>query len=433
MVARRILILTYYFPPCNITPNERSYAYAKYLSEFGYYPTIITRNWDVPIRDTKDEYISTGAQIKHEINDKYEVYYLPYKSTLKDKLFLKTHGSKYYIFYLIVTLMHKLLENLTSYFTYYKHILAYAKRKMQEQKYDAILVSGTPFHLFRFGYKLHRLFNVPWVAEYRDDWNTSEIFIGSSKFFKQIEQKISIHSEKRWLKSTSFFVTVSEYYVQKISTFLNKKGYLILNGYMPENYLLPQLAATNHLEISYVGSLVETQPIELFVSSVIEVLQTTGIAIKVNFIGLMAQSAAYSRVLKLVQGFESHFSFTDRVTKKQAIEIQHGSDFLLACAHTNLKGIPGSKLYEYIALKKPVIICPSDKDIIETTMKLTGQGIVIEKKEELIKLLIDAHAYKQKNKNLEKFVSIDQEQCNYFSRYNQVKKFAAHLDELLIK
>ena len=38
-----------------------------------------------------------------------------------------------------------------------------------------LLISGNPFVQFKFGYDLNKQFGIKWIADYRDDWNTSEL------------------------------------------------------------------------------------------------------------------------------------------------------------------------------------------------------------------------------------------------------------------
>ncbi len=56
-----------------MTPAFRTYSWAKYFKKFGYYPVVISRNWDIPIANQTDVDKVTGTGVKHEINDDYEV------------------------------------------------------------------------------------------------------------------------------------------------------------------------------------------------------------------------------------------------------------------------------------------------------------------------------------------------------------------------
>jgi hypothetical protein len=43
---KKVLILSYYFPPSGFVGGERTYSWYKYLNEIAYYPIVITRQWD---------------------------------------------------------------------------------------------------------------------------------------------------------------------------------------------------------------------------------------------------------------------------------------------------------------------------------------------------------------------------------------------------
>ena len=153
-------------------------------------------------------------------------------------------------------------------------------------------------------------------------------------------------------------------------------------------------------------------------------------SIQVMFVGLAGQDAALKRVQVLIKGYEDYFIFTERVPKRQAIEIQAKSHFLLICAYKGLKGIPGSKLYEYIALKKPVLVCPNDKDIIEATLRFTKQGIFADSSEQCKVEIEKIYRYWIINRNIDHYVSVDETAIESFSRRNQTLKLTALLNEL---
>ena len=90
MVSKKVLIISYFFPPCNLTASQRTYNWGKYFKEFGYDPIIITRKWDYPINTPSDiGKSSRSMDIEVLVNEKYKVYNMPYKSSLKDRIFEK--------------------------------------------------------------------------------------------------------------------------------------------------------------------------------------------------------------------------------------------------------------------------------------------------------------------------------------------------------
>lgn len=43
---KKILIISYFYPPSNFVGGERTQFWAENLNKFGYYPIILTRTWD---------------------------------------------------------------------------------------------------------------------------------------------------------------------------------------------------------------------------------------------------------------------------------------------------------------------------------------------------------------------------------------------------
>jgi hypothetical protein len=381
----KVLILSYYFPPCNLTPSERIFSWAKYLSKGNYYPIIVTRNWDTPITNsTTDAYKSSGSEVKIEKHDDYEVHYLPYKSSLKDRLFINLDGTKLYIIYLVFALIDHIKNLLfvkhSSFSIFYSYVLNILKT---DTSIDKMVVSASPYELFGLAYHIHKERSINWIADYRDDWSTSEVALSS--VYKKKLNLINKYYEKKWLSNCSHFMSVSEHYVNKITLLTGKQGRVLSNGYLAENYLVSN-DLYESFTITYVGSIYSTQPIELFIKGIIEfIIRNQNCKLTIQFVGIKNELPIINnRIMPYIIGYEKYFVFTERVSKKEAINIQSKSHLLFICSHHKLKGIPGSKLYEYIALRKNVLVYPTDGDIIEKTLMETRQGLICHNMEEMI-------------------------------------------------
>jgi hypothetical protein len=420
---KKVLIISYYFPPCNLTPSERIYSWAKYLNECGIYPIVVTRNWDIPIKGFSDELKSSGSEVKFERNEGYEVWYLPYKQSFKESLFTEGGLSVKKIVYLILSFWTNFIQVFT--YKYSPQYILYKKAEEllkldTEKSIQQLLVSAYPYALFKFAFDLHNRFGIEWIADYRDDWTSNEILNKSliHRFFNYLNS----FNEKKWLSTAKCFTTVSNFYVQKIQRVIGDvKGYTIQNGFMPENYIhLNSDVPSEKFTISYVGSLYFTQPIEIFLNGVKRFIdENTPNNFEVVFIGIKNNVEAFERVKKEISGYENYFRFTERISKMEAIEIQHHSNLLLICTHTNMKGTPGSKLYEYIALKKLVLVTPGDNDIVEETLTLTNQALIARNEKEVttkitetyLSFLNQDHKGQQVNLNeIEKFDRLFQTQ-----------------------
>lgn len=415
---KKVLILSYYFPPCNLTPSERIYSWAKYLHETGYYPIIVTRNWDFEIKGFSDELKSSGTDEKFEKFENYEVWYMPYKQSYKESLFTQKNKLPKKILYLVLSFIATISQIFTFRNSPLRPIYLKANELLQnDKKIDKILVSAYPYALFKFAYLLHKKFKIKWIADYRDDWTSNEILNKSNihRFFNFLNS----FNEKKWLSTAACFTTVSDFYVEKIKHVIgNVPGYCIQNGFMKENY--QNLNAEDKFDkftITYVGSLYYTQPIEIFLEGVKLFIETNQPkSFQVIFVGLKNNVEAYQRVLSQITGYNNFFVFTERISKQEAISIQHKSNLLLICTHTNMKGTPGSKLYEYIALKKLVLITPGDQDIVEATLQKTNQALIATSSNEVADVILRNYLNPDTSNEIVKMNEIEK-----YDRYFQAK------------
>ncbi len=428
MNKQPVLLLSYFFSPCNLTPTERVVSWAKYLQNDGYYPIIVTRNWDVPVKNaTTDVYLSSGTTVRVEKKEGYEVHYIPYKAGVKDRLFLKYDGTALYPLYLMVSMVFNSLNKYWLALNPSYAIYQYAEKLIPQLNIRKMVVTAPPFEFFGYGHQLHKKTGIAWIADYRDDWTTSELDRGNG--FKQWVRYLNRRAEKKYVGSAKTFSTVSPHYVTKISAFLNKSGFLLSNGYMPENYTLnPE--PYERFTITYVGSIYPSQPIELFLSAFKRFMaETSGTEqVCLQFIGVDHEPAIKQRIVNAMQGMESVLVFTARIPKAEAIEKQARSHALLACAHTGLKGIPGSKLYEYIALRKPVILYPSDADILEKTLTETRQGMVCTSETQCVQHLQSLFALFQQSSSAK--ISLNEAAIAKYSRQTICGELSAALNQL---
>ncbi len=431
---KKILIISYYFNPCNMTPAFRTYSWAKYFKQNGYYPVIVTRNWDIPITNQLDTDIPTGSQIRQEKHEDYEVYYLPFKGNLRTRLHLKLQGSVFAFITKPLILIEMFFQNAFPFILPFSNFFQFANDYVKKNKnLDFIIISANPYPLFKIGYTMKKKFGVKWVADYRDDWSTSEIKLKNNYIYK-LKYLVDAYFEKKWVRTADIVTTVSDHYVNKIQTLLNKKCNLIENGYYHEMYNQVALKPLfSEYTIVYNGTLYDEQPIELFLGAFKQIVRefNSKLKLRIMFLGLAFNKRQTERVKNELSDYTDYYLITERMDNSKIIEIQLRSHLLLMVSHKGLKGVPGSKLYEYIGSRRPVLICPSDHDIIDQTLKKTGQAIICNTYDE---------AYSTLKKNIEDYllnkktdISINTQEIQQYSRAHQCKLFAELLNNNLLE
>lgn len=422
---KKVLILSFFFPPSPFTGSHRIHSWAKYLSRFGWYPIVVTRRWDIPVNDYKDMSADTPPEIIHQKFENFEVFYLPYKGTLRDRLYALYGDQRMVVLRKILSFFEQIIQNYALWVVPFKNLYKYSGKLLESDKeIKCIITSGRPYVLFHFCHKLKKKYNIPWIADYRDDWNTSQ-WLRNIPFKDKVIMKFESRSEKKWLSNAACFTTISPAFVSLISGFVKKNGYVVMNGFDPEDYkdIVPA-ENSNVFTILFNGSLYDTQPVEIFISAFREFVQSPDKKgkIKLVFLGLNFEKIQSARVRKLLEGLESFYEITDRFEKRKALEIMSSSQLFLMFSHTNIKGVTSSKIFDYLALGKPILLCPSDNEILEEIVISTNSGFVCNNADEILKVL---------NQLYDRYILTSDTSCtrenntvDFYSRINQTKKMA---------
>jgi glycosyltransferase involved in cell wall biosynthesis len=377
---KKVLVLSYFFTPCNLTASQRSLGWAKYLNKFGYYPIIITRNWDRQINNPEDIHHPSGKDIVHEQYDTHAVYYLPYKGNLRDKLYTKYGKNRYKYLRKALSFIELFGLHFKVSFIPFSNIYHFADQYLSNhQEIKSLIVTGNPFEIFRFGYLLNKKHQISWIADYRDDWNTS-IVAHSRGPLEGLLKKLEIRSEKKYISTAYCITSVSEVYTNKIADFNGVDGEVLLNGFFPEDYInFLNLPFYQEFTVVYNGMLYQSQSIEVFLDAfkkLADKFPEHRSHIKLRFPGILFLAEVADRVRNHMKGYEDMLIMTPRISRNEVLEIQAKAHVLLMVSHKDAKGIPSSKVYEYLGLGKPVMICPGDGDILDQTFNPYNLGSI---------------------------------------------------------
>jgi glycosyltransferase involved in cell wall biosynthesis len=262
--------------------------------------------------------------------------------------------------------------------------------EIKRNKPDVILITANPFNQFLFGYLLKKQFNIPWIADYRDDWTTSELKVFSSlidKFIMSMQRRY----EKKWVGTASYISSVSPYYVEKISNLTKISGFVLQNGFNPNlQKMSTPVAFDGTFRILHNGTLYNTQRFEIFIEAMKMVIDNIGdrVNIELLFPGVAIDPHQVARIKTASGEYFKYFKISNRIPQEELMYMQQKANMVLMVAHSGLKGIPSSKLYEYIALRKRILVCPSDGDIIEQIVSDCEVGFIANEAAETAEIIL---------------------------------------------
>jgi glycosyltransferase involved in cell wall biosynthesis len=372
--VKKVLIITYYWPPSGGSGVQRWLKFVKYLREFGVEPIVLTidphfatfPNYDYSLLKEIPEGIEIHTT---QASSPFELYKKVRKKDAPQAGFSgeKTSG-------LVDKVMRFIRGNFfipDARIGWNKFAIEKAKEIIQQNNIDSIITSSPPHSTQLIGLELKRIFNLNWLADLRDPW--TEIYYNKELFRTSLAKKKDYKLEQLCLKNADKIVVVSEDIKRHFGA--NRKEILdkinvIPNGFDEADFLevksklegenLISKNITNKV-ISYVGNLGEQYPVEGFLEAFSEIVKNDS-EWKLQFIGNCHDGV--KRMVELLK-ILANVEFIPYVNHSEAIDFMLKASILLLIIPEieNNKGILTGKLFEYLATGNTIInIGPKDGD-----------------------------------------------------------------------
>jgi glycosyltransferase involved in cell wall biosynthesis len=230
---KKVLIVSYAFPPVGGGGVQRSVKFVKYLRGFEWEPLVLTvANPSVPLVDlnlTKD--IPVGTKIFKAKT--FEPSYSKKRkySTSKSLIKLKISGI------IKKVLSNTLLPDIQ--ILWWPGLVVTLVRVLRKEKPNCIFVSAPPFSTFIPVVIIGKIFSIPVVIDYRDEWDYSRSQLENlSK--SNFARKLDYCFEKYCIKHCTAFTAASDSYIENLVNKYNlkesKKGVCITNGFDEDDF-----------------------------------------------------------------------------------------------------------------------------------------------------------------------------------------------------
>ena len=400
---KKLLIITYYWPPAGGPGVQRWLKFVKYLPEFNIQPIVyIPENPTYPIIDNglQSEVSDKAIILKNKIFEPYGLAsFFGKNKTKKISSGIIPNQKKQSVLEKTLLWIRGNLFIPDARFLWIKPSVKYLKQYIDENNIDTIVTSGPPHSLHLIGLQLKKELNIKWFADFRDPWTT----IGYQKALKlsSYANKKHIALEKLVLTSADTIIVTSKTTKNEFQAITSKPIEVITNGYDIEK--IEKQSLDEKFSLAHVGSfLSERNPRILW--QALQELVSENTDFKNDF-HLKLIGATSQEVLDTI----SEFKLNDYVQKlgyvshQEAVTHQRKSQVLLLIEinSTATKSIIPGKLFEYIVSERPIIaIGPEGSDFAEIiTATNTGVFFTYDEKEKLKALLLKYYQEYQ-NQNL---------------------------------
>ena len=173
---KKLLIITYYWPPAGGPGVQRWLKFVKYLPDFGVQPIVyIPENPTYPIIDNglESEVSDKAVILKHKIVEPYGLAsFFGKNKTKKISSGIIPNQKKQSFLEKTLLWVRGNIFIPDARFLWVKPSVKYLKKYIQENNIDTIVTSGPPHSLHLIGLQLKQELGVTWLADFRDPWTT---------------------------------------------------------------------------------------------------------------------------------------------------------------------------------------------------------------------------------------------------------------------
>ncbi len=376
--SKRLLIVSYHFPPDAAVGSIRPAKFAKYLREYNWEPVILTakeRYYETldpaRLKEIKHTVIARTIKIPM-INDIYlsvkNIYLKKRKSGSlyieRQKWALKESGSNPEQEGTVLRL-HRYFNSLFVWLPDDKAgwVLPAFLRGLyliKKHKIDSIFTTSPPNSVHLVGLLLKLMTKKPWIADFRDPWfDEQKPFLVRSKLGDIVEgwlRKMVIKNSDRIVSVTPEMTKMVRQHYQEIST---EKFHTISNGYdKGELERHSNIEKYDKFTITYAGTFYLDRNPELLLQSLSDLIEEGRIdreKIQVRFIGNCRYTEGKS-VENMIEslGLEGVVAIVDHVPHDEALSEMAKSHALLLLNPEHYWALTG-KLFEYIGLKAAIL------------------------------------------------------------------------------
>ncbi|MFS4431054.1 glycosyl transferase family 1 [Chryseobacterium sp. S90] len=378
MEQKKILIITYYWPPAGGPGVQRWLKFAKYLPDFGWKPIIYTpENPSYPLLDEtlmKDvpeniEMVKTRIWEPYQLAEKLNKSNKKFKAgqfdvgknqSWKSKLSIWVRGNFF-------------IPDARVFWV--KPSVKFLEKYLKENKIDTIVTSGPPhsLHLIGLGLK-NKIPDLKWIADFRDPW--TEI-----SYYKHLKLTKSSDKKHRQLEGAVFKnadITLATSYTDAEN--FRKAGanaVCITNGFDEsdsDKSVTGQMSSA--FTLSYIGVLEQLRNPENLWKALDELVKENiefATDFKLKFVGRIDD-----KILQSIENssLKNHIQNLGYLAHGKAVEEMQNSDLLLITNFPNesSKGIIPGKIFEYLASGKQILSFGPDKADVAKILDETQAG-----------------------------------------------------------
>ena len=388
-IMKRVLIISYYWPPTGGSGVQRWVKFAKYLPSEGWQPVIYTP--ENPEQLAVDESLAAEVPeaaevVKTRIIEPYELY---------KKLLRRSGHSKEAVEVNPVNAQNKSLLQKAAMWVrgnlfrpdprclWIGPSVRFLKKYLSEHPVDLIVSTGPPQSMHMIGLRLSRETGLPWIADFRDPW--TKIFYFKHLSMTPATERWHKKMEKMVLDEASAVVAVSPLVQQEFQAMTDTPVELITNGFDECDFSSEPCTeayggASQEFTITHTGLFAADGNPTILWDVLAEKCQADEAFRKLLRIKLIGKTD--DQILKALKdrGLESSLINMGYQTHSVAVEQQRQASVLILPLRKEpeYRAVLPGKLFEYLASQRPILGIGQPDGAMAMIVNESGTGTVID-------------------------------------------------------
>ncbi|MBW8049400.1 MAG: glycosyltransferase family 4 protein [Cytophagales bacterium] len=365
---KKVLVITYYWPPSGGSGVQRWLKFVKYLVDFDWEAIVYTpENGESPVIDQ-----SLFKDVPENITVLKKPIWEPY--SLYKKFVGQKKEEKINTGFLTERERPKLAEKLSVWIRgnlfipdarkfWIKPSVRYLTKYLKKNPVNAIVSTGPPHSMHLIALGLKQSLNIPWIADFRDPWTHIDFYdqLMLSKFADNKHK----HQEKLVLENADKVVTVSYNWAKDFEILGAKNVNVITNGYDESDFEFGAKLITNEFILNHIGSLnKDRNPHQLW--NALEELCKDDENFKKDLVIKLIGKTDVTVINSINKsGLTSELKQIQYLAHSEVLQTLFESQILLLLLNNtpNVMGVIPGKLFEYLAAKRPILcIGPPEGD-----------------------------------------------------------------------
>lgn len=375
-VSKKVLIISYYWPPAGGPGVQRWLKFVKYLPEFDVEPIVyVPENPNYPLIDEslKLEVSETLIILKQPIKEPYKLASLFSKkasSTISKGIISEQKKQRFVEKAMLYVRGNFFIPDARK--SWIKPSVDYLSKYILKENIETVITTGPPHSMHLIGLQLKKTLGVKWLADFRDPWTT----IGYHKQLKLTKASKKKHEEleKEVLNNCDHVIVTSSVTKKEFQKITLKPISVITNGYDYE--ITGVFNLDSKFTLSHIGSLLSKRNPEVLwqvLSDLIKENQEFAQDFQLNFVGEISKN-----VLKSIENnsLTNYIVCKGYVSHKESIMFQKKSQILLLIEidSEETKCIIPGKLFEYMVSNRPIVALGPKGSDVEKIIKETNTG-----------------------------------------------------------